>query len=227
MHWTLLGGRRICVWGTPRSTETVGFILLFTAQHHTAADEKEVLGNLGTIQQNAGWFFMLQCQAVLGVGHKAGGKLKTFQDLTIEVNWGGTRRWWNFWFNDLEIIKQMTRYFCDRNYNTVRSHEYSHKGAGGFPSWPSSECKILCDVSPVYLGEGKSDMTRYFVGRKPAVQFWIGKLHYLRYLEKSSYQVMTCPLLQWDAEVAVFVADLPIRRVSSKQANGGAWKARA
>lgn len=70
--------------------------------------------NLGIIQQNSGWFFMLQCQVVLGVGHKAGGKGMILQDLIAELaqmNCGGTRRRWKLYFNDLEIIRQVTRYF--------------------------------------------------------------------------------------------------------------------
>lgn len=40
--------------------------------------------NLGIIQQNSCWFFMLQCQAVLGAGHKAGDKVMILQDLITE-----------------------------------------------------------------------------------------------------------------------------------------------
>lgn len=57
-------------WLTLSSTETVRFSLLFNAQHHVATDEKGVLVNLGIVQQNSGWCFVLQCQAVLGVTHK-------------------------------------------------------------------------------------------------------------------------------------------------------------
>lgn len=61
---------RVVGWLTLSSTETLRFSLLFNAQHHIAADEKEVLVNLGIIQQNSGWCFVLQCQAVHGVTHK-------------------------------------------------------------------------------------------------------------------------------------------------------------
>lgn len=91
--------------------------------------------SLGIIQQNSGWFFMLQCQAVLGVGHKAGGKLVILQDPTTDLaqmNCGGTGRQWKFYFNDLEIIRQMTRYFCDSNCNIICLLERSHNGEGAF-----------------------------------------------------------------------------------------------
>jgi len=41
--------------------------------------------NLGIIQQNSGRFFTLQCQAVLGVGDQACGKLIMLQDLIMEL----------------------------------------------------------------------------------------------------------------------------------------------
>lgn len=91
--------------------------------------------SLGIIQQNSGWFFMLQCQAVLGVGHKAGGKLVILQDPTTDLaqmNCGGTGRRWKFYFNDLEIIRQMTQYFCDSNCNIICLLEHSHNGEGAF-----------------------------------------------------------------------------------------------
>ena len=86
------------------------------------------------------------------------------------MNCGRTRRRGKFYFNDLEIIRQMTRYFCDRNCN-ICLHEHPCKGEGAF-------C-FMTFLSHVYLGgEDKSDITWYFLGCEPAVLFLIGKLYY-------------------------------------------------
>lgn len=122
---------------------------------------------------------MLQCQAVLGAGHKAGDKVMILQDLiTEQFTW--SRRWWKFYFSDLEIIRQMTEYFCDRNCNIICSHEHSCKGEGFF-------C-FMTFLNHVYL-RGERKITWYFLGCEPEVllQYWQNiTLVHLRYLEKIS-----------------------------------------
>lgn len=77
-------------------------------------------------------------------------------------------------------------------------------------------------LSQVYLrGEDKWDITQCFLGCEPAVLFLIGELYYevfaLGTWKNLTIRVMSGPLLQQDPNVNVFVADLPVRHVSSKQ----------
>lgn len=124
---------------------------------------------------------MLQCQAVLRAGRKAGDKVMILQDLiTEQFTW--SRRWWKFYFSDLEIISQMTQYFCDRNYNITCSHEHSCKGEGFF-------C-FMTFLNHVYL-RGEKKITWHSLGCEPEVllQCWQNiTIVQLRYLEKSPSQ---------------------------------------
>lgn len=133
MHWILLGRRgesarnprellAAWLWAAPKHLDLPSSLCL--ASH--CSWWEGILVSLGIIQQNSGWFFMLQCQAVLRAGHKAGDKVMILQDLiTEQFRWS---KWWKFYFSDLEIIRQMTQYFWGRSCNITCLHEHSCKG---------------------------------------------------------------------------------------------------
>lgn len=109
------------------------------------------------------------------------------QDLITElaqVNCGGTRRRWKFYFDDLEIIRQMTWYFCDRNCIIICLHELSCKGEGAF-------CFVTF-LSHVYLGGEDVTYNMVFLRlwASSSVSNWqiiLLSVHF-RYLEKSHYE---------------------------------------